>query len=213
VSRARAAADRVPMDAYLTPGPLALEICERQRRCCVDPVEIMEPSAGAGAFVRAARAVWPEAHVTAVDIDPARREQLLDAGAHVVLIQDWALLARRLANEQAEDGPRRLILGNPTYLKAQPHIEAGFEWLRKGDRLAFLLRINFLGSTERVSFWRRPGLQTIAPIAPRPSFGLNKHGKKGTDGTEYAVFTWVKGYRGTPRLQRPIVWKPARGRP
>lgn len=205
MSRARAAAARIPLDAYQTPQELAGAICSRLSRAGEDPLEIMEPSAGTGAFVRAARACWPEAHITAVDLDPRYRALQRDAGASVVLTEDWASLARRLANEQADEGQDRLVVGNPPFCLAQAHIEAALEWLRDGDRLAFLLRVNFLGSTERVSFWRRPGLEWMAPIAPRPSFTGS-----GTDGTEYGLFCWRKDHRGAPRIARPLIWQPAR---
>jgi hypothetical protein len=205
VSRARAAGERIPLDSYQTPQPLALGICATLRKRGATPAEIVEPSGGSGVFVAAARLVWPDAHVTANDVDRGRRRDLLQAGAHLVLHEDWTALARRLASEQPAEGPERLIVGNPPFRLAERHVEAGLEWLRDGDRLAFLLRLNLLGSTRRLSFWARPGLASVAPIVPRPSFTGT-----GTDGTEYAVFTWVKGYRGAARLQRPIVWKPAR---
>jgi hypothetical protein len=199
------------MDAYMTPDELALAICAGLRRRGVDPEEIIEPSAGAGAFVRAARATWPDAHITAVEIDRTKTPVL--AIADVVMVEDWVGLARLLANGQSEEGKSRLVVGNPPFRQAQEHIEASLDLLREGDRLAFLLRLNFLGARERVSFWRRRlGLETVQTVAPRPSFGLNKHGKPGSDGTEYAVFTWRKGYRGAPRVLAPLVWAPARAR-
>lgn len=57
MSRARAKADRVPRDAYQTPPELALAICQRLALAGMRPGEIVEPSAGSGAFVRAARGV------------------------------------------------------------------------------------------------------------------------------------------------------------
>lgn len=206
MSRARAKKDRVLNDAYMTPDELALAICAGLRRRGVVPEEVVEPSAGDGAFVRTARATWPDAHVTAVEIDGGKRLPLLQAGAHVALTDDWVHLARLLANHQADHGKSRLLLGNPPYTLAQEHIEAGLDLLRDGDRLAFLLRLNFLGATCRVAFWRRPtGLETIQTIAPRPSFRGS-----GSDGTEYAVFTWRKGYRGAVRVLPPLVWTPPR---
>jgi hypothetical protein len=208
VSRARAAGERIPLDSYQTPPQLAIALCERVR-VAFRPLEIVEPSAGSGSFVYAARLVWPDAHVTANDVDRGRRRELLQAGAHVVLHGEWEHVARTLASNQREDvGGERLVVGNPPFRLAERHVEAGLEWLRAGDRLAFLLRLNLLGSTRRLSFWGRPGLASVAPIVPRPSFTGG-----GTDGTEYALFTWVKGYRGPARLQRPIVWKPVRRRP
>jgi hypothetical protein len=206
MSRARVADERVENDAYLTPARPALAICEHLARRGVFPSRVIEPSAGAGAFVRAARLVWPAAHVTANEIDRRRRVALLRAGAHVVLFQDWPRLARRLA-AAPHDGRPRLIIGNPPYRFAEEHVDAALACLQRGERLAFLLRINFLGATKRVEFWNRPGLEEVAPVAPRPSF-LGS----GSDGTEYALFTWLKGYREPARLAPPIVWKPERKR-
>jgi hypothetical protein len=207
MSRAKAAADRVVLDAYMTPDPLALAICGELRRRGEDPMDVIEPSGGDGAFVRAARATWDMAHVTAVEVDPAKRSALTVAGAQLVVCEDWVLWATGLANTQGEEGLDRLILGNPPFRKAQPHVEAALDILREGDRLAFLLRLNFLGSRDRVRFWRRPGLESVQTIAPRPSFTGG-----GTDGTEYALFCWRKGYRGAPRILSPLVWKPERRR-
>jgi hypothetical protein len=212
MSRAKAEADRVPLDAYMTPDELALAICTELRRRGEDPMEVIEPSAGGGAFVRAARATWDVVHVTAVELEPSRRKALEDAGAHRVYTWGWVEWAAEAANSQSDEGVDRIILGNPPFRQAQEHVEAGLDLLRDGDCLAFLLRLNFLGSKDRVRFWRRPGLESVQTIAPRPSFGLNKHGKPGSDGTEYALFTWRKGHRGAPRILRPLVWTPPRRR-
>lgn len=211
MSRARAEADRVPLDAYMTPPELALAICCELKRK-VDALEVIEPSAGAGAFVRAARSVWDMAHVTAVEVDPRHRAALVASGAHHVAIEDWVRWSRDIANAQSDEGNDRIIIGNPPYRQAQEHVEAGLDLLRDGDRLAFLLRLNFLGSKDRVRFWRRPGLESVQTVAPRPSFGLNKLGKPGSDGTEYAVFVWRKGHRAPPRILRPLTWTPPRRR-
>lgn len=207
MSHARAAAARVPNDAYVTPNPLALAICAalRKRFGAWVPEEIIEPSAGDGAFIRAARASWPDAHITAVEIDSTRKSACLAAGAQVFIRQCWVETAIGLSNMQTEDGKPRLIVGNPPYRQAQFHIEAALRLLRDGDRLAYLLRLNFLGSSARVAFWRQGELELVQPIAPRPSFTNG-----GTDGTEYAVFVWRKGYRGAARLGRPLVWQAER---
>jgi len=207
VSRARATKDRVPLDAYSTPDELALAICAALHRRGVEPEEIIEPSAGDGSFIRAALATWPNAHVTAIDIDVTKREPLGSAGAHLVIVGDWKFWATRIANQQGANGKSRLVVGNPPFRQAQEHIEAALDLLHNGDRLAFLLRLNFLGSRGRVDFWRRLGLETVQVIAPRPSFTGG-----GTDGTEYAVFVWRKGYRGAPRILTPLVWAPERAR-
>ncbi len=212
MSRARAEKDRLPLDAYQTPGPLALAICAELRRQGENPIEIIEPGAGEGAFIVAARATWPDARIIAVElyVNAARRRALFAAGADQVIGgRCWTKVAADLANagEREPGGPRRLILGNPSFRSAQPHIEHGLDALIDGERLAFLLRVNFLGCTDRVRFWRRPGLLELKTIAPRPSFFGG-----GSDGTEYAIFSWRKGYRGAALVARPLVWTPERKR-
>jgi len=55
------------LDRCYTPSSLAEAIVER---VYVFPRRIVEPSVGGGAFVRAARAKWPEVEVVGVDLDP-----------------------------------------------------------------------------------------------------------------------------------------------
>jgi hypothetical protein len=207
MSRARAVAERIPLDAYLTPDPLAVAICADLQRRGAQPEEIIEPSAGAGAFVRAARATWPAAHITAVELNGEQKAACLAAGAQVFIRQCWVETAIGLANFQPENGKPRLIVGNPPFREAERHILAALDLLRDGDLLALLLRLNLLGSLDRVRFWRRSPPTWVKPIAPRPSFTGG-----GTDGTEYGVFCWRKGQRGATRLLSPLVWKPARCR-
>jgi hypothetical protein len=191
VSRALAVELRAPLDAYCTPTALARAISERLRR--VRPATVVEPSAGLGPFVAAARAVWPTARVTAVDVDPGTHDVLVTAGAHQVVTANWAAAARRAD----------LIVGNPPYLHAEQHVRLALAQMHPGDQLAFLLRLNLLGSRGRVEFWRETPLAWVAPVIPRPSFTPDG----GTDATEYALFVWRQGYRGAPQLRRPIIWR------
>lgn len=205
MSRAKAAADRAVLDFYATPDALALAICKRLSAVVAEPRFLVEPSAGTGSFVRAVKATWPETWVEAVEVNPDHAGHLVAADADFVATDDWPKWAD--ASVAGQRGSPDLILGNPPFRQAQEHIEAGLRWLGEGGRLAFLLRLNFLGSSSRVGFWGQPGLESVSVIAPRPSFGLNKKGKPGTDGTEYALFVWRKGYEGPPQLGAPIVWE------
>lgn len=206
MSRAKPEVERVALDFYATPDPLALAICSY----LYDEVGcfrwIVEPSAGHGAFVRAARSVWPDAGILAVDVAPERLEALERAGATRVDIVDWP---ERAAAGWYYLGPTDplLIVGNPPYRSAEEHVRAALASMREGDDLAFLLRINFLGSLDRVALWNDTPLVEVVPIAPRPSFTGG-----GTDGTEYAIFRWRKGYNGPAYLRRPLVWRKERAK-
>jgi hypothetical protein len=193
VSRAKPIAEREALDFYATPQPLADAICDHLR--AVAPTEIIEPSAGHGPFVRAARRVWPDAPICAVDVSPERLPELSRAGADVVLVMDWCNFAA------PEVTTRKLIVGNPPFREAEAHIRSALTWMREGDTLAFLLRLNLLGSRSRVALWNETPLAEVVPVVPRPSFTGGS-----TDATEYAVFVWRKGYEGPARLSRPLSW-------
>src|SRR5690348_187756 len=78
---------RVDRDAYMTPPPLARGVC-KQLAEYLEPERIIEPSAGQGNFVRAAREVWPNARIIAVDIHKAYEKACLAAGADEFICAD-----------------------------------------------------------------------------------------------------------------------------
>lgn len=81
--------------------------------------------------------------------------------------------------------PRRygLAIGNPPFNLAEPIVR---KCLEHADVVAMLLRVGFLGSDERVDFFRTVGARPALRILPdRPSFdGV------GTDASAYAWFVW-----------------------
>ncbi len=137
----------------------------------------------------------------AIDVDPDRLPELGVCGADRALAGDW----EHYTAANAQPRPRTLILGNPPYRAAESHIRAALSWMARGDVLAFLLRLNFLGSLGRVPLWRETPLAAVVPVVPRPSFTGG-----GSDATEYAVFVWEAGYAGRCSLAKPLVWRPER---
>jgi hypothetical protein len=184
---------RRDLDAYDSPQALADKIVIRLASLRSDagishPVNVLEPTAGGGAFVNAARLRWPAAkHVVAVDIDPAREAGLREAGATAVAIAD-ILTVPAAAIARAD-----LILGNPPYRQAEEiliHLLGAALGLRDTPAMvAMLLPVGFLGSKGRhaaTGLFTRFPLHYLAPIVPRPSFTAD--GK--TDRMEYAIFGW-----------------------
>lgn len=183
-------------DAYYTPDPLALAIC-RRLRAEIGPVgRIVEPSAGAGAFVRAARATWPDASIRAIEPNggAAAASRLADAGADEVATMRWEdprVLGAPVGPVHLPWTPG-LILGNPPFLLAEEHIRIALRLLPEGGHLAFLLRASMLATRARVAgLWRELPPRYVWHVAPRPSFTQG-----GTDGAEYAVVVWRKGWSG-----------------
>ena len=71
-SIAKTRQERAPFDLYITPYPLALAICRwleaNKVALNLRADYILEPSAGYGDFVRAAREVWPNAYIHANEV-------------------------------------------------------------------------------------------------------------------------------------------------
>jgi hypothetical protein len=83
-----------------------------------------------------------------------------------------------------------LIITNPPFLLAQEFAERAKLWRRTPQSLiVLLLRVNFLGGQKRAG-WMRANTPSLAISPQRPKFSLNKHGKLGSDATEYGWFCW-----------------------
>lgn len=184
---------RLEMDAYMTPLPLARAIARRLKVLGVDPKYILEPSAGTGNFARAAHEVWPNSLISIVEPDRKRFDAtiaLRDEQKNLVCTDGMNVPFEETT--QTFLGYPNLILGNPPYSCALEHVRRA---LRYGHYTAFLLRMSFLASQERVeNFWdqlqeQAAGLRWLIPLAQRPSFT-----GKGTDNSEYAVYVWQQGW-------------------
>lgn len=182
------ARERDPLDRYYTPPELAA--------ACVAtldipaPATIVEPSVGGGAFLRAARARWPDTVRVAVDVDHTAAGL---AEGHYRYVEDWPRAAARLPYAPS------LIIGNPPYRHAEEHLRAA---LATGARtIAFLLRLGFLaGRSRSTGIWRTHPPSSVHVLAPRPSFS----GDGRTDGQEYAWMVWT----GAPSTElRWLVWR------
>jgi len=191
--------ERHPRDAYETDESLAGFLVELLG---ILPAEnILEPSAGQGAFVRAVKASVPDTYICAIEPRfeclPALQKSNIDSVIPCTL-------------EQVPDsywerwGHFDWVIGNPPYTLAQQHIELLMERLAPGGRLAFLLRINFLGAQKRHQFWQDYSPKHIWVLSERPSFTGG-----GTDMTEYAFFLWEKGFEG-PTALSVVSWKEKR---
>lgn len=195
-------------DAYPTVDELALAICRRLASYFPTPSRIVEPTAGGGAFVRAARQVWPSTVIVAVDLVSDRNEPAcLAAGAKFVHSD-----AREINYFGAD-----LVLGNPPFSLAAPILRRIRETAPTVP-IAFLLPVGFVGRTmgkvrgkvdpalrRDASFWAIVERTYSAALHPRPSFS----GDGRTDSMEYELAGF--GHKAWPRthhLDDPIVWRP-----
>lgn len=165
--------ERSAGDWYPTPGYCVRRFLEA---CPVAGTTVLEPGAGTGVIIQNANAVFPGRFLwTAVEVDRSRYAQLKATGAEV-----W--IGDFLADPRVDAGRWDLAIGNPPYSLAQEFVERCFGRVRT---IAFLLRVNFMASEERVEFHRRyPADVWVLPN--RPSFSGNGKG----DATEYAWWVW-----------------------
>jgi hypothetical protein len=138
----------------------------------------LEPSAGEGHIIRAANSARPDLLWAAYELRKECGPPLRATGA-AVQIGDFLT-----ANPDA--GPTYdVALGNPPFSLAQEFVEQG---LRCAYEVTYLLRLSFLESQKRQSFFRRVGVPDVFVLPERPSFT-----GEGTDSCAYAWMRWKRG--------------------
>lgn len=184
-------AGRDHLDRYYTPDGVA--------RACVATVpdlgarvhrlEILEPSCGGGAFLRAIRQRWPDSLVVGLDVDP-------EAPGFVEVAE-----CGQPQHCDFLDFPHSvdLVLGNPPFKHAEQHVRHALKLARVG--VGFLLRLAFLESEARIPFWREFPASKVAILSRRPSFTGG-----GTDSAAYAFFWWDRRQRVT-RTEMIHIWE------
>jgi hypothetical protein len=167
-----------------------------------NPYIIIEPSAGTGHFVRAARVEWPNKEIHAVDVNSEFSAPCLEAGASKFHLGDWPQVLRDWQPVFSV-----LVLGNPPFSLAVEHILIALDYLFPGSRIAFYLKMNFFGGVDREKkLWRQRQLKHVIPIIGRPSFKKTK--KASNDTNEYGLFIWEVGWDGPATVELPhIHWR------
>jgi len=202
-----AAGTRKENDAYDTDPAVALACLEwiRDRMNldrAPDPgprLRVLDPTAGTGPFVKAARTVFAESSIAAVDLRPECEKACKEAGARVF----WAADALTISTPQIVLAD--LIVTNPPFILADALARHFYEHMHPGAVLAFLLNVTFIGSSERwadgtdpaypeIGLFKAAPIAYVVPIQPRPQFlDVNTAGKKASSMIECALFVWVKG--------------------
>ena len=152
----------------------------------------LEPCAGDGAIIRAVHTFGLAPSWTAVELRSEAFEPISRTAKSItpnnppmeidVHCPENFLLWKPSEWETGIHGKYDLCLTNPPFLFAQQFIEHSLEMC---DQVAMLLRLNFIGSQERVE-WHKKHVADLYPLTPRP--GFTEDG--GTDSTEYAWWIW-----------------------
>ena len=193
---------RDPFDYYPTPSWCVHRFLEKAGIPYTHGGVLLEPSAGDGAIIRSVATfqhikkngvttvIQYRPNWIAVEIQPrfqANLENEIDR-SHV-LVTDF------LSVDPVDIGASpQVIIANPPFSQALAFIKKALDY--KPDYICMLLRLNFLGSSERSEFMRQH-TPDIYVLPNRPSFT-----GKGTDSIEYAWFVWraENGY-GSPTFK------------
>lgn len=161
-----------------------------------DGAPALEPTCGDGAIVRAVHS-WPGHKVsiawTGVELRTGALAENTQLAHHIEGVDFMSWNPSTVFD---------LALGNPPFAIAEKIIRRALD---HSHVVAMLLRVSFLGSDERVEFFRGVGADPALRVLPdRPSFdGI------GTDASTYAWFVWghpeIRGVRmleSTPVAER-----------
>lgn len=179
-------------DAYQTDPALACVLTRLllERGHVTTASRVLEPSAGQGAFLRAAQHYLEPTVLHAVDVDDQSDRWHAVASA-------WSVCRF----EDFDELGWNVVIGNPPYADARAHVEHALSLLEPGGVLAFLLRLAFLESRRRIDFWQRHPAEAVYVLAERPSFTGG-----GTDNCAYGWFVWRAGVRPRVTTLETISW-------
>lgn len=143
-----------------------------------DISNMLEPSAGKGAIVKAVRKKKPDLKITAVEIQEDFASDLAETGAEFII------------GDFLKSGPSPIydtIVANPPYSQAENFIRHAFEFLSPSGKMAFLLRLPFLASVKRYDLFKELRPIEVNVLSQRPKFGGNN-----IDSCDYAWIVWKR---------------------
>jgi len=167
--------NRNTCDTYQTPMNCIQSLLDN---ISIHEMNILEPSAASGNFIKALKLNGYDGNITAIELRHEEYSNLKEI-ANDVFIGDFLTLET--------DRKYDLIIGNPPFSKALEFLEKCFDLLSENGRMIMLLRTAFLESKQRYEFWQKHPLTGLYVLSSRPSFT-----GKGTDSTSYSFFWFSK---------------------
>jgi hypothetical protein len=166
---------------------------------------ILDPGAGDGRWGLAAKALYPDALVTGVESRNVPKPDGFDAWLRRKSFLSffpavrYGLICGNTPYGPKLDSGRRGPKGQKILVPLAEHfIRIGFDLLAPGGRMIYLLPLQMQAGQDRYNnLWVTHPPSLVAVVCPRPSFGLNAKGCRGTNGTDYGLFVWDKTPGGT----------------
>lgn len=179
-------AKRVENDFYGTPRWATEAILKRLLERGLEQGTVLEPGCGTGAIIRSLVEMgWNPHKILGIELDAERADKAYGFGR--IEQKDFLAQGGYSTSGIVPGSKYDLVIGNPPYSLALPFVQKS---LALTDHcVVMLLRLGWAEAKCRAAFHKNyPGHLHV--LTKRPSFGLNKHGKKGTDATAYAWWQW-----------------------
>lgn len=177
ISATNRGSKRNESDFYKTPESTVHNFLNSYN-CNMNESNIFEPCAGDGSICKVIKEKYPTSKIAANEI---RKEEriILSNYCNIVTCQDF------LQYSTLDDSNIDFIISNPPYSIAQEIIEHCFKIKSFNTKIIMLLRLAFLESKKRYTFWQNHPVSELYILSQRPSFTGS-----GTDATAYAWFVW-----------------------
>lgn len=174
--------DRHDFDFYSTPHEVVEKalLFIKSHQSILPNGMALDWGSGDGVWGQGARHIWPNLHITGVEV----RDIPMPEGYDNILNVDL-----RSVPEQVEQF--NLIMGNPPYKYADEVVRRSLKWVKPNGAIVLLLRLAYLAGQRRQKW-----LYSVSPptdvviLSRRPGFYV---GEKRTNATDFALFCWVLG--------------------
>lgn len=191
--RRRAHQKADPSEYYATTPAQAEQNCftlredwKRYADTILNPAFILEPMCGAGTWFPGIRKTWPNADILGIERNPALAEFARRSG---MTVEERDVFKTELARFERFD----VVVGNPAFSKCQDLVSMLQGRIRSNGWIAMMVRLDYLATAARYeSFWRIFPATCVYVYVSRVGFTPDG----GTDGTEYMLALWRKGFQG-----------------
>ena len=174
---------RSPGDYYRTPRWAIDAMIKREAPWGI----ICDPGCGDGAISEALAELKGVSRVIGHEKNPVLAAKAREKGIEVI---EGYFLDYSSSRTIKTRPPYDFVIGNPPYKLASEFVRGALDVVRPGGKVAFLLRLGYLGSSrKRLDLvGESSSLSRVWVLARRPSFTSDNR----TDASDYAWFVWTR---------------------
>jgi predicted RNA methylase len=192
-----------PNEQHFTPIDIVREVLKLN--ILRGATSLLEPCAGKGNIIRAARAFGFDWHITAIEIDKTLEDSIWESSAERIIMKsffDSDIHPDKLGTFDA-------VIINPPYSNLDNFLEKAFSFLNYGGKMAALLRTSHLAGVKRGRFFAKFQPTSVHVLSQRVPF----EGSKSVDIGGYCwllfdnpltnkdtTLHWIQSFRDDQRI-------------